>query len=172
MVPIIDRSQFNSRLISSNPWGFCKILGFNDDTFDEKSYTMNNKLIYSFNFIRYGSPSRKSEPNLDFEINDLAFFRPKNHMVHIKKSLRKICKIAQAVWRLFRCVNKCLFTCLCLYCFSWESYRSPLCFCFSTRLTSEEKGNESRESISFELGAPHYDLLMIIFQLLEKNCIE
>ena len=58
---------------------------------------MNNKLIYSFNFIRYGSPSRKSEPNLDFEINDLAFFRPKNHMVHIKKSLRKICKIAQAV---------------------------------------------------------------------------
>ena len=41
---------------------------------------MNNKLIYSFNFIRYGSPSRKSEPNLDFEINDLA-----------------LCKIAQAV---------------------------------------------------------------------------
>ena len=155
MVPIIDRSQFNSRLISSNPWGFCKILWFNHDTFDEKSYSMNNKSIYSFNFIRYGSPSRKSEPNLDFEINDLA-----------------LCKIAQAVWRLFRCVNKCLFTCLCLYCFSWESYRSPLCFCFSTRLTSEEKGNESRESISFELGAPHYDLLMIIFQLLEKNCIE
>ena len=57
---------------------------------------------------------------------------------------------------------------ICLYCFSWESYRSPLCFCFSTRLTSEEKGKESRESISFELGAPHYDLSMIVTRLLEK----
>ena len=122
-----------------------------------------NRFIHS---ISYGTVHHLENPNLIRILKSMTWhFFPflKPYGSYKKFVVRKICKIAQAVWR---CVNKCLFTCL--YCFSWESYRSPLCFCFSTRLTSEEKGKESRESISFELGAPHYDLSMIVTRLLEK----